>query len=208
MKPKHFVVSSLLFAAALQAALVLAEGPATDTAKNSKSATAAPATAPTTAPTAPPKPAPELDEYYKVFAGTLKCESTFAAGAMGPGSPEMKAKTTVRIRKDLDGFWYRGEYETKATKTQPGMKGVFYLGYDPASKQALITAVDNAGGASWGTGRKQGDSIVFEEQGFMLGMKVKIRETMTSGATLGHKVELDAGKGYGYQPFVSETCTK
>jgi len=203
VKPNHLIASSLLFATMLSGALVLAQTPGADKAKDTKKATPAAAVTATA-----PKPPPELDELYKVFAGTLKCDSTFAAGAMGPGSPETKLKTTVRIRKDLDGFWYHGDYESQKSKTQPSMKGVFYLGYDPATKQALITGVDNAGGASWGTGQKQGDSIVFEEQSFMFGMKVKVRETMTSGDTLGHKIEVDTGKGFGYQPFVDETCTK
>jgi hypothetical protein len=165
--------------------------------------------APNGAAAAAPTPPAEIDELYKPFAGVLKCDTKFAAGAMGPGSPEVMAKTTVRIKKDLGGFWYRGEYETAKTKALPGVKGVFYMGYDAAAKQALITGVDNAGAASWGTGQKQGDAIVFEEQSFMMGTKAKIRETMSSAdKQLLHKVEIDVGKGFGYQPMIDETCTK
>src|SRR5262245_17718316 len=47
-----------------------------------------------------PKPAPELDAALKSWEGTWKCETTFPAGAMAPGSPEMKTQSTVKIKKD------------------------------------------------------------------------------------------------------------
>jgi len=69
--------------------------------------------------------------------GSWKCDTTFAANAMGPGSPEMKVKTAIKFKKDLGGFWYRGDYEAKKTKDFPGMKGTIYLGHD--GKQLLAT---------------------------------------------------------------------
>src|SRR5712671_1237536 len=63
------------------------------------------------APAAPPmpKPSPELEAYMKPFEGSWKCDTKFAPNAFGPGSPEMNVKSTVKIKKELDGFWYRGE---------------------------------------------------------------------------------------------------
>src|SRR5690242_3530559 len=59
-----------------------------------------------------PKPAPELEAYMKGFEGKWKCQTTFPAGAMGPGSPEVKTTANVELKKELNGFFYRGEYKT------------------------------------------------------------------------------------------------
>ena len=83
-------------------------------------AAAAPAAAPA-APPAPPTPAPELTAFAKNFEGSWKCDSKFPAGAMGPGSPEMTGKSTVSIKKDLNGFWYKGLYEeSRSPRPSPG----------------------------------------------------------------------------------------
>src|SRR5581483_2360649 len=98
-----------------------------------------------------PTPPPELDTLYKGFEGTWKCDTTMEPGAMGPGSPEMKLKTTVKIAKakDLGNFWYRGEYEVKKTKTMPGFTGFFMLSYDAASKSAISVDFDSTGGSAY-----------------------------------------------------------
>ena len=67
-------------------------------------APAAPAAPAAAAPMGPPKPSPELDAAYKGMEGSWKCDTTFAANAMGPGSPELKAKTTVKFKKELGRF--------------------------------------------------------------------------------------------------------
>jgi hypothetical protein len=175
-------------------------------------AAAAPAGAPTAAapaaaaPVGPPKPSPELDTTYKAFEGSWKCDTTFAADAMGPGSPEMKVKTAIKFKKDLNGFWYRGDYEAKKTKEFPGMKGTVYLSHD--GKQLLVSNVDSMGGLSFGTGTAAGDTLTFLEDGHMMGMKTKIRETMQkkSAKEISHKFELDMGKGF--QPMGEDICKK
>src|SRR5690349_18682716 len=60
---------------------------------------AAPAAPPAAAPNEPPKPAPELVEFMKDMIGNWSCETTFAPGAFGPGSPEVKAKAKVKFSK-------------------------------------------------------------------------------------------------------------
>ncbi|HEX3694999.1 MAG TPA: APA family fibronectin-binding glycoprotein [Polyangia bacterium] len=171
-----------------------------------KPAAAAPAAA---APAAPPTPAPaaELDAFMKGFDGNWKCETKFAPNAFGPGSPEMTTKSTVKIKKDLGGFWWRGEYELKKTKTMPGFKGYFFVGFDPGTKQALITGIDNMGGLASGSGPITGNSATFVEEGFMGGQKVKTREVMeTKDKGAFHKFEVDFGKGY--QPMGEDSCKK
>src|SRR5450432_4157309 len=68
----------------------------------------APAAAPAAAAAAagPPVPSPEIDALYKGYEGSWKCDTTFVAGSMGPGSPEMKLKSDVKIKKEMSGFWY------------------------------------------------------------------------------------------------------
>src|SRR6185369_7617141 len=119
---------------------------ATNTAVKPAAPAPAPGAAPTAAaPPAIPTPSPELDTLYKGLEGSWKCDTTMAAGAVGPGSPELKVKSMVKIAKakDLGGFWYRGEYEIKKTKTVPGFKGTFLMGYDAASKTALNLSYDS-----------------------------------------------------------------
>jgi hypothetical protein len=167
-------------------------------------APAAPAAAPAP-PAGPPKPAPELDATYKALEGNWKCDTTFPANSMGPGSPEIKAKTTIKFKKDLGGFWYRGEYESKKTKDFPGMKGTVYLGHD--GKQLLTSNVDGMGGMGFGTGTASGNTLTFIEDAFMMGNKVKMRETIEkkSDKEVMHRFEVDMGKGF---QFMGEDACK
>ncbi len=158
------------------------------------------------APMGPPKPSPELDAAYKSLEGSWKCDTTFAANGMGPGSPEMKVKTTIKFKKDLGGFWYRGDYESKKTKEFPGMKGTVYLGSD--GKQLLTTNLDNMGAMMSGTGTMAGDTMTFNDEGHMMGHQVKVRETMQKKGDkeVIHKFEVDMGKGF--QPVGEDDCKK
>ena len=95
---------------------------------------------PAGAPAGPPKPAKEFEDFMKGFDGSWKCETKWAAGAMGPGSPEVTGKASVKFKKELDGFFYRGDYDVKKQKGVPmAFKGVIYVGHDPGSAQILVT---------------------------------------------------------------------
>ena len=169
-------------------------------------AAAAPAAAPA-APPAPPTPAPELTAFAKNFEGSWKCDSKFPAGAMGPGSPEMSGKSTVSIKKDLNGFWYKGLYEIKKSKTLPGMKGQFSMGYDPGSKQVLLSGTDSMGSGWFAGGPIQGVSVTTVGEMYMMGMKSKVRESMSKkDKEVFHKLEIDMGKGF--QTVGEDTCRK
>lgn len=207
------VALSLLIPMAVRAEDKAATKPAAAPAAAPAAGPAKPAAAPAAAapaagaPPAAPKPAPELEAFMKGFEGSWKCDTKFAPNAFGPGSPEMSVKSTVKIKKELDGFWYRGEYEMKKTKTMPGFKGYFFVGYDPGSKQALITGIDTMGGLASGAGSISGDAVTFVEDGYMGGAKIKSRETMEKkdkGAY--HKFEVDFGKGF--QLMGEDTCKK
>jgi hypothetical protein len=170
---------------------------------------AAPAAA-AAAPAAPamPTPSKELEAFMKGFEGSWKCDTKFAAGAMGPGSPESSTKTTVKIKKEFDGFSWHGEFKLGKTPAMPAMSGVFQVGYDPGTKQATYVSYDSMGSAMMGAGPISGDSATFVEEGYMMGMKSKTRETMTKKGPkeITHKVEIDQGKGF--QLMAEDTCKK
>ncbi|HET6148809.1 MAG TPA: DUF1579 family protein [Polyangia bacterium] len=165
---------------------------------------------PASKPAAPamPTPSPELEAFMKGFEGSWKCDTKFAAGSMGPGSPESSAKTAVKIKKEFDGFSWHGEFKLGKTPAMPAMSGVFQVGYDPGTKQATFVSYDSMGSAMMGAGPISGDSATFTEEGFMMGMKAKVRETMTkkSPKEITHKVEIDQGKGF--QLMAEDTCKK
>jgi hypothetical protein len=155
-----------------------------------------------------PTPSKELEAFMKAFEGSWKCETKFAAGSTGPGSPEAKGKSSVKIRKEFDGFSWHGEYKLDKADPMPAMSGVFQISYDPSTKQATFVSYDSMGAAMMGAGPISGDSVAFVEQGYMLGIKAKVRETMTkkSSKEIHHKVEVDQGKGF--QPMAEDTCKK
>ncbi len=195
-------IGPVVLSGSLALSLVAAPGPAVAQAPAAKPEAGA------AAPAGPPKPPPELDAFMKGFDGTWKCDSKMFANAMGPGSPEMTGKSTVKFKKDLDGFFWRGEYDMKKTKTTPAMKGIFYVGYDPGSQKFLITGVDNGGGFGNGAGSVEGETVTFMGENTWGGKKMKTRETMgKTGPKEGfHKIEVDTGSGFA--PFAEDTCKK
>jgi hypothetical protein len=88
------------------------------------------------------------------------------------------------------------------------MSGVFQVAYDPSGKQATFVSYDSMGAAMMGAGPLSGESVTFVEQGYMLGIKVKVHETMTKkGAKeILHKVEFDSGKSF--QLMAEDTCKR
>lgn len=155
-----------------------------------------------------PTPSKELELFMKGFEGNWKCETEFAAGSTGPGSPEAKGKATLKIRKEFGGFSWHGEYSLAKNEILPAMSGVFQVSYDPSTKQATFVSYDSMGAAMMGAGPLAADSVTFHEQGYMLGIKVKVHETMTrkSAKEISHKVEIDSGKTF--QLMAEDTCSK
>jgi hypothetical protein len=165
-----------------------------------------PAAAP---PMAKPTPSKELEAFMKPFEGSWKCDTKFAAGAFGPGSPEVMAKSSVKFKKDLDGFFYRGDYEIKKQKgVDMGMKGTFYIGWDPGQQQIIVAGVDSTGGLGTGAGKIADGAATYTGESYMMGMKLKTRETMgTKSPKEGfHKLEIDMGKGFALMG--EDTCKK
>ena len=157
---------------------------------------------------APHLPAKELAAFMKPFEGSWKCETQFAVGALWPGSQPLAAKTDINIRKEFDGFSWHGEFKLARTAATPATTGIFQIGYASSTKQATYLSYDSIGSSMMGTGTFAGASVTFQEEGFMKGARVKVRETLAKQGPrkLYHKVEIDQGKGY--QLLGEDTCAK
>jgi len=155
-----------------------------------------------------PAPSKELEAFMKGFEGSWKCESKFAAGAMGPGSPEVTTKTSVKFKKEFGGFSWHGEYSMAKSKAMPAASGVLQVGYDAGSNQMTIVGYDSMGSSSFGAGPITGDTAVVTLDAHMAGMKMKTRETMTKKGPkeVYHKYEADMGKGF--QLMAEDSCKK
>ena len=90
----------------------------------------------------------------------------------------------------------------------PALSGVMQLGFDPGSNQLTVVGYDSMGGSNFGAGTISGDTAVLTEEGYAMGMKVKMRETMTKKGPkeVYHKYEGDMGKGF--QLMGEDTCKK
>jgi hypothetical protein len=209
-KTHHAIATALLFAAASSARAedkkpAAPAAPAAAAAKPAATAKAAPATS------APPAPAPskELEAFMKPLEGSWKCDSTFAPGAFGPATPELKGKSTVKFKKDYNGFVYRGEYEMKKQKGfDMAMKGTMAFVWDSGSQQILSSMIDSGGGIGMSMGKPEGDTLTLVGESHMMGMKMKTREIMgkKSDKEIFHKEEVDMGKGW--TPMAEDTCKK
>jgi hypothetical protein len=157
---------------------------------------------------APHLPSKEFAAFMKGFEGNWKCNTQFAAGALWPGSQPLAAKTTVSIRKDFDGYAWHGEFQLEETAASPATTGVFQIGYVPTTKQVTYVSYDSLGSSMMGVGRINGAQVIFNEAGYLKGVRVRVRETLAKlgPGKLFHKVEIDHGKGL--HLLGEDTCTK
>jgi hypothetical protein len=166
--------------------------------------------APPPTPAAPPMPAPskELAAFMQGLEGSWRCDTKFPAGAMGPGSPEGAAKATVVIKKDFGGMSWHSEVDVQPSNTTPALKAVVQIGWDPGTRQATLVSYDSMGAAVLGIGRLSNESVTFLQEGYMMGMKFKGRETMTKRGPkeFFHKWEVDLGQGF--QSIGEDTCKR
>jgi len=154
-------------------------------------------------------PPPEIGEAFKFLEGTWKCEVRFSADAFGAGSPPMAATATLKVKRDLDGFFYRGEYEIKKTKTMPAFRALIYLGHQPAVRLYTLTLLDSAGSLELATSPGFAvDEIAFQGEAYSRGRRIQARETLTKrGPTaFSRKTELEVGKGL--QVIADDTCKR
>ncbi len=150
---------------------------------------------PAAPPPGPPRPPAELD-VIKWLEGNWHCDGKAPAGPMGP---EHAYKSTMKIKRDLDGFWYVGEYEQKKSKENPtAIKARSFMGFDPVAKKVITFGVDNVGGALQLGGSIEGDKIASEGEGSMGGQKIGFKETFakTGDRAFTWHGEVRIGKGW------------
>ncbi len=151
-----------------------------------------------------PKPAPEMAQIAH-FEGSWTCEGKMFETPMGPAGT---MKSTVEMRRELNGFFQIGTIKGTSANMPP-FEGRVHMTYDPGLKQFVMLWVDNMGG--WATNMSsgwKGDTIVYEGDGHMGGQTMKGRDTFVkSGAnSMKHTWAMQIqGK---WVNAGEETCTK
>jgi len=142
------------------------------------------------------------------FEGKWKCDTKFPPGSTGPSSQLVRARTEMTIRKEFAGYSWHGEFKLDKTTTTSATTGVFQIGYAASTKQATFLSYDSVGSAMMGAGTLSGNAVTFAEEGFLRGVKVRVRETLIAKGPrkLYHKVEIEQGRGY--RLMAEDTCVK
>ncbi len=156
---------------------------------------------------AAPTPPPELAQLNSMI-GNWKCASKmYLPPDMGG---EQTGTSTMAIKKDMGGYWLVGQWKMGKTKTMPEMKGTFYWGYDQADKRFVEFGADSTGGYLRGaTDGPQNGTWVWNEEGTMMGKKMKSRTTVTHKTpdTTQVKTEMEAEPGK-WVPMGEDDCKK
>ncbi len=153
------------------------------------------------------KPPAELAQLNSMV-GTWKCSSKMHMPPEMGG--EQTGTSTMMIKKDLSGYWLVGQWKMGKTKTMPEMKGVIYWGYDPADKKFVEIGVDSTGSYMHGTSvGPEGGTWVWNEDGMMMGKKMKSRTTVTQKTPDATQVKMEIeGEPGKWAPMGEDDCKK
>jgi len=128
-----------------------------------------------------PKPGAEHKALKPFFGGSLTWAGKMPAGAMGPGSPEMKTHAKQNCRALYGGFSYLCEFEDASGSGKQALtwKGHFVISWDPAAKTYKSFGVDNFGGIMSLKGELTGKKFVLvtSEPAVMMGQAFQDRLT-------------------------------
>lgn len=158
-------------------------------------------------PAGPPKADEAFTAGTKYMLGGWKCTGTQPAG---PWGEEDKYTAKLSFKMELGGFWMSVEGDQKMSKSP--MKWMFrgLVGYDAAGKKFTRIDYDNMGNlmhlssTGW-----DGDKMVFDGDGMMMGQKMKIRHTMTKkGDKEFTSVFEAAGPDGKFATMADESCKK
>jgi hypothetical protein len=123
--------------------------------------------------------------------------------------PEHAYKSTIKVKRDLDGFWYVGEYEQKKSKDNPmAVKARSFIGFDPVAKKVVSIGVDSFGGALQLSGAIEGDKISSEGEGAMGGQKMGFKETYTKIGDKGLTWHGELKMGKDWMVIGDDTCKR
>src|SRR5215831_6303382 len=163
--------------------------------------------APAAAAMGAPTPPAELAQFNSM-TGNWKCSSKMHLPPEMGG--EQTGSSTMTIKKETGGYWLVGQWKMAKTKTMPETKGTMYWGYDTGEKKFIELGVDSGGGYMRGTSDgPQGGAWLWNEEGSMMGKKMKTRTTDTQKTpdTIEVKSEMEAEPGK-WVPMWEDNCKK
>jgi len=133
------------------------------------------------APMTPPKPSAETMKLGKLFGSKKSMSGKTAAGAMGPGSPEMAVKSTADCRAIAEKFFYACDIdETMGTGKQANTwKSHFVTGWDVNAAAYKAVMVNNMGMMMPMDGVMTDTTyqVTSTQEQMMMGEKMKVRLT-------------------------------
>lgn len=124
-------------------------------------------------------PNPALVEAFKDMSGTWTCTGNMD-NPQSQGSA-VKTRSEMKIASQLGGFAYSGTYTMEKNAAMPGgMKAQLHWAWDAAKNKLVEFGIDNVGSTWSGTSDGQkGDTLVWTEEGAMMGQAAKTRTTVT-----------------------------
>ena len=136
------------------------------------------------------KPSPEIQKLSKIMVGTWNAVETHEANEMMPAG---SSKGVEVVKAGPGGLSLISDY--KATGTMGKFAGHGVMWWDEKEKAYRSMWCDNmtpGGCMVGGTGKWEGNDVVFNEEGEMMGKKYKMRETMTDITPTSFTFHMDA----------------
>jgi len=149
------------------------------------------------------KPDPALVQAFGSSVGTWKCSGNMTMPKeMGGG--QLKTRGTMKIRREVGGFAYSGDYTMAKNKAFAGMRARMLWTYDPIAKKFYELSADDTGGSVRGEsdGYKDG-KMVWSEEGAMMGKAGKSTTTITAKGKKVIDIQYEMGDMSG-----TDHCTK
>jgi hypothetical protein len=156
-----------------------------------------------------PRPDPALTKAFGNAVGSWRCKGKMMLPKeMGGG--EVESRTSMTIRKELNGFAYTGEWKSEKNKVFPAMSGKMTWTYDAGTKHLTEFSVDSFGDVMHGVGDPSEDGkMVWNEEGTMMGKPSKTRTTVTMKGKNALDLAFDSqGDGGNWMPMGKDSCTK
>lgn len=156
-----------------------------------------------------PRPDPALSKAFADSVGSWTCKGKMTLPKeMGGG--ELDTRSSMTIKKELNGFAYSGEWKSEKNKAFPAMSGKMTWAYDAGTKKLTEFSVSSFGDVMRGEGEPgEGGNVVWNEEGTMMGKPSKSRTTVTMKGKTALDLAFDMqGEGGSWMPMGKESCTK
>ena len=116
---------------------------------------------------------------HEGLRGLVEVRHKFSRDAFGPGSPEVAAKSTVKFKKDMGGFFYRGDLRgQEAEGRADAVQGHLLHGLRSGLAAAARRRHRQHGRPRLEHRQDAGDTATYTGEQYTMGAKVKTRETM------------------------------